>query len=98
VKYEVLGLVSRSQAVAARGRTRAAIADLQTAVALARPIGDPALFLRASTALLAIAGDQALASEARATARQISAALPDDDLCRSFEAAGPVRLLGDWKR
>jgi tetratricopeptide (TPR) repeat protein len=98
VKYEVAGWETRGKALAAQGRTREAIADLETAVALARPVGDPAMFLHASTALLAIAGDEALAAEARAAARQISAALPHPDLRRCFEAAAPVRLLGDWKR
>jgi hypothetical protein len=57
-------------------------------------VGDPALFLRASTALLAIAGDDALAAEARATASAIAAALPDGDLRGRFAASETVRILG----
>ena len=36
----------------------------------------------------------ALLSEARATARQITTALPDDEMRRRFQASQPVRNLG----
>jgi hypothetical protein len=69
---------------------------LQEATALARQAGDPAMFLRASTALLGIEGNDALAAEAGQTAKRIAAALPDAELRQRFEAAEPVRLLHRW--
>jgi hypothetical protein len=93
VKYEVAGLGTRGQALAALGRTREAIPELQHAVALARPIGDPAMFLRAATALLAIDGSDALRDEARTAARRVTAALPDDAMRQRFKAAEPVRSV-----
>jgi tetratricopeptide (TPR) repeat protein len=93
VKYHVAGLRSRAAALVALGRAQEAVSNLRQAVALARPTGDPAMFLRAATALLALDGDDALAAEARAAAERILAALPDEDMRRRFEAAEPVRLL-----
>jgi tetratricopeptide (TPR) repeat protein len=92
VKYEVFGMQTHAQALAALGRTKEAIVELQAAVERARPVGDPALFLRAATALLAIEGDDALMAETRATIDRIAAALPDE-LRRVFLDAEPVRLV-----
>jgi hypothetical protein len=48
--------------------------------------------------LLAIESDDALAQEAYATAQRIRAALPDDEMRRTFDDAEPVgqvaRLIG----
>jgi tetratricopeptide (TPR) repeat protein len=93
VKYQVSGLVTRGQALATRQRGAEAIRDFQLAVDLARPLGDPALFLRAAAALLALDGDGDLAAEARAAARRIAAALPDAAMRGRFLAAEPVRRL-----
>jgi tetratricopeptide (TPR) repeat protein len=98
VKYRVIGLTTRAQALIALGRTTEAIADLGTAVALARPVGDPALFLRAAAALVAIDGDDALAAEGRAAVKRIAGALPDADMRRRFEAAEPLRVLSERTR
>ena len=93
LKYEALGLGTRAQALNRLGRGKDAVADLRRAVELARSLGDPAVFLRAATALLAVDGDDALAAEARATAERIARALPDAELRRCFEAAAPLRML-----
>ena len=93
VKYHAIGLGTRASALAALGRTREAIADLRHAVELARPVGDPALFLRPATTLLSLDGDDALAAEARAAVERITAALPDPELRRRFVEAEPVRRL-----
>ena len=93
-KYQTLGLVTRARALAAVGRTTEAVADLREAVRTARPLGDPALFLRAAAALLALDGDDELAAETRSTASRILAALPTEAMCQRFQAAEPVRLLG----
>ncbi len=98
VKYESLGLWTRGRAMAASGRKHEAIADLGKAIEISRPIGDPAMFLRAATALLEIEGSDALLTEARTTARKILAQLPDEDMRRRFEAAEPVRVLGSLGR
>ncbi len=93
VKYEALGLGTRAWALDGLGRTKKAIADLRQAVRLARRTGDPAMLLRAATALLAIDGDDALAAESRAVVERIAAALPDDEMRQRFEAAEPVRTV-----
>jgi tetratricopeptide (TPR) repeat protein len=92
VKYEVLGMQTHAQALAAQGRTKGAIAELRAAIALARPMGDPALFLRVVAALLAIEGHDALLTEARATVERIATALPGD-LRPTFLHADTVRLV-----
>jgi tetratricopeptide (TPR) repeat protein len=90
-KYQILGLGTRAQAMLAAGRAREAIADLHSAVALARSLGDPALFLRSAAVLLAVEGNSALAAEARAAMERIGQALPDDGMRARFGQAEPVR-------
>ena len=92
-KYHVLGLETRARALAGLGRKAEAIRDLQAAVRLARPMGDPALFLRVAGTLLAVEGDDQLLLETRETAGRILAELPDAEMRRHFEAAEPVRNL-----
>jgi tetratricopeptide (TPR) repeat protein len=92
-KYVVMGLETRARALSALGRHEEAISEARDAVRLARPMGDPALFLRAATTLLVLDGDDLLLSETRRTAGQILAELPDAEMRRQFEAAEPVRLL-----
>jgi hypothetical protein len=93
-KYQVLALVTRAQALGKLGRTREAAGDLRTAVQLARPQADPALFLRSVAALLELDGDDQLAAEAHATAGRILAQLPTEEMRERFRAAEPVRLIG----
>jgi tetratricopeptide (TPR) repeat protein len=93
VKYQVLGLTTRAQALIDLQRTKDAIADLRAAVALARPTADLALFLRAATGLIAIDGDDALADEAQEVMARIAANLPDPDMRLQFERAEPSRLM-----
>ncbi|MDP9369760.1 MAG: tetratricopeptide repeat protein, partial [Chloroflexota bacterium] len=92
-KYEVFGLMTRAQALTALGRAKEASADLRSAVALARPVGDPSLFLRSAAGLLAVDGDDALAAEGRTVFRRIAEAIPDVDLHLRFEAAEPLRIF-----
>jgi tetratricopeptide (TPR) repeat protein len=93
VKYQAFGLETRAKALAALGRRKEAIADAKKAVKLLRPIGAPALFLRAAATLTQLNGDDELLTEARQAAQQIVTALPDDALCKVFEAAEPVRVV-----
>ncbi|HEY8284859.1 MAG TPA: AAA family ATPase [Chloroflexota bacterium] len=93
VKYEVAGLQVRAQALAMRGHTREALGHLRSAVARARGTGDPAMFLRAAAALLAIDGEAALVAEAHAAVERIAGALPDAEIRLRFLAAEPVRLI-----
>ncbi len=93
IKYEVAGLQVCAQVLAAQGRTRETLDYLQSAAARARGTGDPAMFLRAAGALLAIAGNDTLLAEARAAVDRIAGALPEADLRRTFLAAEPVRLV-----
>jgi tetratricopeptide (TPR) repeat protein len=92
-KYEIFGLTARAEQRIGLGRTTEAIADLRTAVALARKVGDPALFVRPAAALLPVDGDDALAAEGRAVVNRIASALPDAEMRRRFERAEPVRVI-----
>jgi tetratricopeptide (TPR) repeat protein len=93
LKYQARGLEIGARALAALGRVHEAMALLRSAVDLARSTGDPAMFLRAATALLSLSGDDALLVEARARAQAIVQALPDEDLIDRFRAAEAVRSL-----
>jgi hypothetical protein len=86
VKYQVAALLTRSQALAALGCSEEALAVVQTAVSLARPVGDPAMLLRALLVQLRLKGDDAGAAEARSLAQRIAAALPDEKLRDRFQA------------
>lgn len=90
VKYQVLALLTRARALHGEGRAKKSIADLRRAVDLARSIGDAALFPRAAAALLAMDGEELLATEVRAAVGGIARALPNTEIRRSFEAAYPV--------
>jgi ATP/maltotriose-dependent transcriptional regulator MalT len=92
-KYEALSLTARGRALAGLGRKREAIGDLQHAVAVARPVGNPAMLVRLAASLLAVEGDAALATEARQAADRVLGALPNEDMRRSFEAAEAVQLV-----
>jgi tetratricopeptide (TPR) repeat protein len=94
LKYVAFGLETRARALAALRRRSEAVADLRAAAELARSMGDPALSIRVAVPLLQIDGDDALLSEARATARQILTALPDDEMRRRFESSQTVQRLG----
>jgi DNA-binding SARP family transcriptional activator len=92
VKYQVVGLTTRAQALIDLDRTKEAIIDLRAAVTLSRPTGDSALFLRAAAGLIAVDGDDALADEAQAVVARIADNLPDLEMRLQFEHAEPVRL------
>jgi tetratricopeptide (TPR) repeat protein len=98
VKYQVLALKTRAQALVAQGDAAAGLIDLRYALAITRPTADPALFFQVASVLLTIEGDAALAQEAYATIERISAALPSDEMRQIFAAAEPVqqvaRLVG----
>jgi hypothetical protein len=101
-KYEALALLTRSSALLLRSARsssaaeshQAAIMDLREAVAIARSVGDPALFVRAASALLAVDGNDVLATEARAAAQHILGHLPTPEMQQRFTSAEPVRALG----
>ena len=52
------------------------------------------MFVRAATALLAIDGDDALLTEARAAAGRIASELRDNETLVRFQSAAQVRALG----
>jgi tetratricopeptide (TPR) repeat protein len=91
-KYAVLGRQTHAQALHALGRTTEAIAELRAAIERARPVGDPALFLRVAAALLAIEGDDRLLAETQATVERMAAVLPDD-LRQVFLGSESARLV-----
>jgi class 3 adenylate cyclase/tetratricopeptide (TPR) repeat protein len=92
-KYLVLGVETRARALAGLGRKIEAIKDLRQAVQSARKMGDPAVFLRTATTLLATEGEDSVLQETRATARRIRDQL-DAEMRRHFESAQQVLLLG----
>jgi len=69
----------------ATDRTAEALADLEGAVALARQIGDPALFLRGASVLLGFGGTEVLAAEAHAVTDGPILTMPFDG--RAFRAS-----------
>lgn len=93
VKYQVLGLITRAQALWGLGQSRAAIVDLRSAVELARPLGDPALQLRAIAGLLWVDGNDELAGEGRALFGQIGDGLADPAARQRFFQAEPLRVF-----
>jgi tetratricopeptide (TPR) repeat protein len=93
VKYEALGLTTRAQALVVLGRTAAALADLERALGIARRMGDPALFLRTASILLAARESEAIALEARSAAERIATAISDDAVLGSFRSAEQVRTV-----
>jgi tetratricopeptide (TPR) repeat protein len=93
VKYQVVALTTRAQALIELDRTNEAITDLRAAVALARPTADSALFLRAAASLIAIDGDDKLADEAQLVVDRIAESLEDPDMRLQFEKAEPARLV-----
>ncbi|HZR19862.1 MAG TPA: AAA family ATPase [Verrucomicrobiae bacterium] len=96
IKYRIAALISKATALVALNRKREAVADLRMAIRLARPVGDPALLLRACCALLDIEGNDRLLVEARATAKRIYQELPEGHMRDRFQAAEAVRRLGNF--
>jgi DNA-binding SARP family transcriptional activator len=93
VKYEVLGLTTRGQALMIAGRRADAHGDLEHAVRLARQMGDPALFVRAASARLGVGPSETLALELSAAVDRIIASLPDARLRHCFEAAEAIHAV-----
>lgn len=93
LKYEALGLITRSRALHALARTHDAIADATTAVSVADKAGDPALLLLALDALIRIDGTDELATRARAVTDRIDDCLPDEVMRRCFTESEVVRRI-----
>jgi class 3 adenylate cyclase/tetratricopeptide (TPR) repeat protein len=93
LKYQSLGLVTRAKILSQQNLKREAIQDLQTAIQLARTLDDPLLFLKAATPLIAEGGDDVLIEQARAAAKRIASALPDNESRRRFESSGLIGSL-----
>jgi tetratricopeptide (TPR) repeat protein len=92
-KYEALGLTTRARALHGLGRTRAAIDDARSSVAVADRLGDPALLLTTLDTMLEIDGSDDLAALARVTVDRIHAALPDDSMRERFRASDVVQRV-----
>jgi transcriptional regulator with XRE-family HTH domain/tetratricopeptide (TPR) repeat protein len=93
LKYQAYGLEIQARALAALGRVYEAIVLLQSAVNLVRTTTDSAMFLRPATALLSLAGDDALLAEARARVQAIVQSLRDEKVIDCFLRAEAVRPL-----
>jgi len=92
-KYEALGLVTRARSLHALGRTRAAIADANTAVRVADKTKDPSLLLRALDALIGLDGSDELAARALAVTQRIDESLPDEAMRRCFAESEVVQRI-----
>jgi eukaryotic-like serine/threonine-protein kinase len=92
IKYQVIGHVLRGQALALAGRRSEAIASLEIAFARARKVADPALVLRAGSALLGVEGDDALLRSVQAAAERMRVAMPEP-LRAVFDEADVVRRV-----
>ncbi len=93
VKYHMFGLGTRASALVALGRKREAIAAAKQGVDIIRPVQSPALFVRAAASLLSLEGDDAVLAEAQQAVARVSAALSNEGMRQSFEAAEPVQLI-----
>lgn len=93
VKYRILGLTTRARAFAQLGRRDDAIADLHEALPLSRATKDGSLLLRVASALLPLAGDDAILADANDAVRRISVAL-DDEGARTAFHRGVRDVLG----
>jgi tetratricopeptide (TPR) repeat protein len=93
VKYQMHGEGTRASALAGLGRKREAIAAARQGVDLIRPIGAPALFVRAAAGLLALEGDDTVLAEAREAVGRITVELPSEAMRQRFGAAEAVRLI-----
>ncbi len=92
VKYGVLGLTTRAQALRALGRTSAAIEALRASVAIARGVADLPLILRPALALLDLDADGELATEIARVVERISVALPDAAMHTHFQRGVAAHL------
>jgi class 3 adenylate cyclase/tetratricopeptide (TPR) repeat protein len=93
VKYHVAGLITRARALAACGRKKAALADLRSALELARPVGDPAMLLRACRPLLVLEGNDDLGREAQSAAQNIYHALPTELMRQRFLVGAGATII-----
>jgi ATP/maltotriose-dependent transcriptional regulator MalT len=95
-KYQALSLEARGRALLSLGRRQEALESFREAVEIARPTGDPAMFLRAATELLAVEPNDALLDEAAFAAERIAANLPDE-MQPIFAASPPVELIRELR-
>lgn len=93
IKYEVLGLKTRGQALTELGHTTEATSVLRNALMLVRPTGDPVLFAQVVAVLLSCDSDKVLAQEAYSTIQRVRTAIPDEEMRHIFEAAEPVQQI-----
>jgi tetratricopeptide (TPR) repeat protein len=91
-KYEALGLASRARARQSL-KSRVARDDAQSAVSVARRLGDPAVLLTCLRVLLAIEGRDAVNAEALRIAKEILAKVTDENLRRAFSSTVGSRWL-----
>ena len=96
VKYHILALDTRARALIELQRAPEAIAGLHEALAMARDLADPAVFLRPATTLLGVDGEDALLRETQTIIDRIIAAIPTQSMRRVFEAAEPVQRIATW--
>ena len=89
-KYRVLSTITAARARFALGQQSAAAQQVMAAVAMARNLDDPAVTLRALRAHVEIAGDDALAAEAKAVTQRMLAEISDKRLRSRFLASDLV--------
>jgi tetratricopeptide (TPR) repeat protein len=83
LKYEALGLATRA-AAERQLRRKAATADAQAAIEVARRLDDPAVLLHCLTVRLEIDGSKDVLAEAQRTVQRMLTAVSDERLRRTF--------------
>lgn len=96
VKYHAAALCAKAKALAKQGKKSDALVVMENALKIVRPINDPALFLRTSSAFLSIEQDEDVAREAAASAKQIRESLAGTMLLSRFENAVPMRQITNF--
>ncbi len=92
-KYEVFARMTLAQALAARGRKKDALGELQVAVGMAEKLGNPSLHVVVAAALLALEPDDGLAEAARGAVTRVLANLSDPTLRDRFLRSDAVRTV-----
>jgi tetratricopeptide (TPR) repeat protein len=92
-KYEAYARVTLGQALAADGKKEDALRELHAAMATADTLGNPALDVMVSAALLAVEPDEAVAVAARDAVGRVVANLSDATLRERFLRADAVQTI-----
>ncbi len=95
-KYEMYARVTLGQALASMGAKKEALGELYAALAVAQPLGNPALQVKVSSALLALEPDDVVADGARRAMDRVLATLSGATLRQRFVSADAVQTITSY--